>query len=166
MNYICAKAMRLNGVDYVPGDTIPENVFRSGRARTLKTFGYISEIGDGEPVADKQPVSQLEEVTIKIPIKAENGSNMEVELTHGELLIVFADMQMTVEECTAEVAKEENEKVLIILHSVDSRKGVKQAAKSRAIELSNNNDKDGAQGGDVVTDGSTGNAAGDNSKKE
>ena len=33
MSYVCAKALRISGVDYAPGDAIPDGAIRPERVR-------------------------------------------------------------------------------------------------------------------------------------
>lgn len=36
MSYVCTKALRISGVDYAPGDAIPDGAIRPERVRALK----------------------------------------------------------------------------------------------------------------------------------
>lgn len=152
MNYVCVKALRLNGVDFKPGEIIPDGAVRSGRERALKSTGYISEVGDGDgtPVVATQPVVPVGGA-IEVNVKAESGDVMKITLTQDEAVAVFEALQMTVDESVAAIEKESRENVLIMLHSLDARKGVKSAAKSKAIELSNKDNKNAASGGNKAT---------------
>ena len=44
MSYVCTKALRISGVDYAPGDAIPDGAIRPERVRALKTSGFIGEL--------------------------------------------------------------------------------------------------------------------------
>ena len=67
MSYVCAKALRISGVDYAPGDAIPDGAIRPERVRALKTSGFIGELTEEvAPPADKKPEEKvvIEQVTI------------------------------------------------------------------------------------------------------
>ena len=55
MSYVCTKALRISGVDYAPGDAIPDGAIRPERVRALKTSGFIGELTEEvAPPADKK----------------------------------------------------------------------------------------------------------------
>lgn len=38
MSYVCTKALRISGVDYAPGDAIPDGAIRPERVRAIKNI--------------------------------------------------------------------------------------------------------------------------------
>lgn len=136
MSYVCTKALRISGVDYAPGDAIPDGAIRPERVRALKSTGFIGELTEAvAPTAgEKQEKAAIEQVNI--PVKAEDGREMEVSLVLSEVVKVFEVMQMPEEDAVKEIAGIEDENTLITIHATESRDAVKTAAKSRAVELS------------------------------
>ena len=135
MSYVCAKALRISGVDYAPGDAIPDGAIRPERVRALKATGFIGELTEAiAPSADENEKEAIEQVNI--PVKAEDGREMEVALVLSAVVKVFEVMQMPEEDAVKEIAGIEDENTLITIHATESRDAVKAAAKSRAVELS------------------------------
>ena len=82
MSYVCTKALRISGVDYAPGDAIPDGAIRPERVRALKTSGFIGELTEEvAPPADKKPEEKVVIEQVTIPVKAEDGREMEVSLS-------------------------------------------------------------------------------------
>lgn len=135
MSYVCAKALRISGVDYAPGDAIPDGAIRPERVRALKVTGFIGELTEAiAPSADENEKEAIEQVNI--PVKAEDGREMEVALVLSAVVKVFEVMQMPEDDAVKEIAGIEDENTLITIHATESRDAVKAAAKSRAVELS------------------------------
>ena len=162
MSYVCTKALRISGVDYAPGDAIPDGAIRPERVRALKTSGFIGELTEEvAPPADKKP----EEKVVIEPVKAEDGREMEVSLVLSGVVKVFEVMQMPEEDAVKEIAGIEDENILITIHATESREAVKAAAKSRAVELSTGGEKKAATGGKKPTKGSAKDTDKDTEKK-
>ena len=55
MSYVCAKALRISGVDYAPGDAIPDGAIRpemsTGGKKKAATGGKKSTKGNAEDKA-------------------------------------------------------------------------------------------------------------------
>ena len=159
MSYVCTKALRISGVDYAPGDAIPDGAIRPERVRALKTSGFIGELTEEvAPPADKKPEEKVVIEQVTIPVKAEDGREMEVSLVLSGVVKVFEVMQMPEEDAVKEIAG-------IAIHATESREAVKAAAKSRAVELSTGGEKKAATGGKKPTKGSAKDADKDTEKK-
>lgn len=164
MSYVCAKALRISGVDYAPGDAIPDGAIRPERVRALKATGFIGELTEAiAPSADEKEKEAIEQVNI--PVKAENGREMEVALVLSSVVKVFEVMQMPEEDAVKEIAGIEDENTLITIHATESRDAVKTAAKSRAVELSTGGKKKAATGGKKSTKGNAEDKAKDTAEK-
>lgn len=165
MSYVCAKALRISGVDYAPGDAIPDGAIRPERVRALKSTGFIGELTEAvAPTAgEKQEKAAIEQVNI--PVKAEDGREMEVSLVLSAVVKVFEVMQMPEEDAVKEIAGIEDENTLITIHATESRDAVKTAAKSRAVELSTGGKKKAATGGKKSTKGNAEDKAKDTAEK-
>ena len=162
MSYVCAKALRISGVDYAPGDAIPDGAIRPERVRVLKTSGFIGELAEEvEPPADKKPEEKVVIEQVTIPVKAEDGREMEVSLVLSGVVKVFEVMQMPEEDAVKEIAGIEDENILITIHATESR----EAAKSRAVELSTGGKKKAATGGKKSTKGNAEDKAKDTAEK-
>ena len=105
----------------------------------------------------------IEQVTI--PVKAEDGREMEVSLVLSGVVKVFGVMQMPEEDAVKEIAGIEDENILITIHATESREAVKAAAKSRAVELSTGGKKKAATGGKKSTKGNAEDKAKDTAEK-
>lgn len=166
MSYVCTKALRISGVDYAPGDAIPDGAIRPERVRALKTSGFIGELTEEvAPPADKKPEEKVVIEQVTIPVKAEDGREMEVSLVLSGVVKVFEVMQMPEEDAVKEIAGIEDENILITIHATESREAVKAAAKSRAVELSTGGEKKVATGGKKPTKGSAKDTDKDTEKK-
>lgn len=158
MSYLCRKGLNISGTSYNPGDIIPDGVILPHRVRTLEAVGMISEVGENTeaPVVNSQPVVSTPELsTITIPIKGENGE-ISLEVTPEEVQEVFALLQMTANEGITAVGKVESDNVLILIHKIDTRKTMQNAAKERADILSSaDTDKNAPNGNNEATDGIT-----------
>lgn len=134
MSYICRKTLTISGVLYNPGDIIEDGVILPDRIRSLKTIGMISEMGDYSdiPVAKPSVVSVSEDTnTIDISVKVEKGY-IELPLTAEEIKKVFSVLQMNNTDSVNSIKEIESENVLILIHAIDGRKSVQNAAKERA----------------------------------
>lgn len=104
MSYVCTKALRISGVDYAPGDAIPDGAIRPERVRALKTSGFIGELTEEvAPPADKKPEEKVVIEQVTIPVKAEDGREMEVSLVLSGVVKVFEVMQMPEEDAVKEL---------------------------------------------------------------
>lgn len=134
MSYICRKTLTISGVLYNPGDIIEDGVILPDRIRSLKTIGMISEMGDYSdiPAAKPSVVSASENTnTIDISVKVEKG-NIELPMTAEEIKKVFSVLQMNNTDSVNSIKEIESENVLILIHAIDGRKSVQNAAKERA----------------------------------
>lgn len=163
MSYVCAKALRISGVDYAPGDAIPDGAIRPERVRALKATGFIGELTEAiAPSADEKEKEAIEQVNI--PVKAEDGREMEVALVLSSVVKVFEVMQMPEEDAVKEIAGIEDENTLITIHATESRDAVKTAAKSRAVNCTGGKKK-AATGGKKSTKGNAEDKAKDTAEK-
>ena len=126
--------------------------------------GFIGELTEAiAPSADEKEKEAIEQVNI--PVKAEDGREMEVALVLSSVVKVFEVMQMPEEDAVKEIAGIEDENTLITIHATESRDAVKTAAKSRAVELSTGGKKKAATGGKKSTKGNAEDKAKDTAEK-
>ena len=134
MSYICRKTLTISGVLYNPGDIIEDGVILPDRIRSLKTIGMIGEMGDYSDISATKPsvVSVSEDTnTIDISVKVEKGY-IELPMTAEEIKKVFSVLQMNNTDSVNSIKEIESENVLILIHAIDGRKSVQNAAKERA----------------------------------
>lgn len=127
-------------------------------------------IADAVAEAEQQytdKIAKLEETegstftrTVTITLKSDrNEQNIDIMATPEEIQQSFAILQMNAEEGVKAIADVKRENVLIIVHAIDSRKTVKEAARKQADNLfSTDGDKNeisnGKQSTSINTEGS------------
>ena len=86
MSYVCTKALRISGVDYAPGDAIPDGAIRPERVRALKTSGFIGELTEEvAPPADKKPEEKVVIEQVTIPVRQKMAEKWRYHLCFQEL---------------------------------------------------------------------------------
>lgn len=142
MSYVALKAVTLSGNSYEKGETInPEHVLAT-RKRALIRNGCIAEVADAvaaEAAEIKTEGWEGEKIPVPVPLPDDENGNaqgMTLFMLPEDILTVFRIMQTTpVEDAAKAVEEIQNEDVLILLDSADSRQGVKKAAKKQAAKL-------------------------------
>lgn len=158
MSYVCKKVVRLNGQEYYPGEVIPENEVLPERVRALKWSGYLVDtketagIQEGlenlfsQEEVDRKVSEAVQEAlaginqeepevfggNVPIPIKGENEELVLFLMTPEEISTAVQILQMNAEEGVKAVSDVASENALIMLHAIDSRKTIKEAAKKQA----------------------------------
>lgn len=158
MSWVSNKVVFLGGVQYLPGDIIPDGAIISSRIRALKTAGYISEIDEAAPVntgvLDSAEADTAGKVTIPVILNGsgETAEVLGVQLSEGEVQYIFSILQMTADNAAAEIDNVGEEDTLIVLRAADSRKTVKSAAEKRLGQLSSTkDDKNEATGVNAIS---------------
>lgn len=175
MSFVCRKPIRLNAKEYRPGEIIPDGIILPERIGKLKANGCIVESNgevqtvDGFTQAEvdarvaeaiEQYTAELKETelgafegTIPLVLKTERAEAMSLPLLPEELQETVDIMQMNADEGAKAVANIQKENVLILLHAIDSRKTIKDAAKKQAGTLFSAEDDNNAPGaGNGATD--------------
>lgn len=142
MNYVAIKAVNLSGHRYMPGESIPHDHVLPSRKRALIRNERIAEVA--EPCAAEYVAEGLnaewEVGTIPVPIPTqENGEDAQgicLMMQPEDILTAIRIMQTTPVETAAKAVEEiQNEDILILLDSADSRQGVKKAVRKQAERL-------------------------------
>lgn len=177
MSFICRKPLRLNEKEYRSGDIVPDGIILPERIGKLKANGCIVESNgaiqtvDGFTQAEvdakvaeviEQYTAELKENepgafegTIPLMLKTEREEAMSLPLLPEELQEAVDVMQMNADEGAKAVANIQKENVLILLHAIDSRKTIKDAAKKQAYILNSaENNKNAPNGNSEATEGS------------
>jgi len=129
--FICAKPCRFGTADYYPGDLIPDGVVMPQRVKKLIAGGYIARMPDGAQQATVQPVGGAEEKTIIVPIYGEKEV-LELDMRPQDVVQAISIMQKKTEEAVAEIDGVASDETLILIHKLDNRKTVRDAAQTKA----------------------------------
>lgn len=159
MRLIAKKPCSFGGRQFFIGDEIPAELVAD--AELQEKYGVISVVETKGVSAEQtgilftqeqvdnmvaEAVAELKETepgayegTITVSVigdsDGENEQVTDVPATPEEIQQIFAIMQMNAENGAKAVAEVQSENVLIILHAVDSRKTIKDAAKKQADNL-------------------------------
>ncbi|MCM1245502.1 MAG: hypothetical protein NC293_07655 [Roseburia sp.] len=214
MKYVCMKPISFAGIEYHPGDVIPDGIVLDSRAGKLKGSGYIADVEttseNPEPpkfhegmeirytqeeldaavaeavddavnktVAEMQQkqaelqeyVAELQQISpdmytgaFMVPVRAEesegeNAQYISLPMTPEGVAQVVSIMQSKTNEGIEAISDITDENVLILIHALDSRKTVKNAAKKQAGTLTNpETEKDDVRDSIESTGPSTSNA--------
>ena len=163
MSFLCGKNLTLGGIEYRPGETIPDGIVLESRVRTLKTAGYIKEIDEAvlqEGVTEELLLPVGPEGTVWIPIITDVPGEEDIAqvenlpMTESEIQLAASIMQMKADEAAKKIEDVYSDNVLIFLNACDSRSTVKSAAKKQAGKLSStDDDKNEATPGNETVDG-------------
>ena len=143
-DFICIKGLTLGGIDYTPGQAIPAGAVLPSRVRALLRQGYIAQVDEAPEGKSEAPTKPQEPAMVPAPITIPltvDGGVYEVVATPNDIIMAAGVLQLTVEEAKPAIEGIDSEEALILINALDSRKGIKEAARARAEAL------DEAQGG-------------------
>ena len=80
----------------------------------------------------QEPVQVPAPITIPL---TKDGGVYEVVATPEDIITAISVMQLTLDEASKIIEATESEEALILIHALDSRKGIKEAASKRAEAL-------------------------------
>lgn len=160
MRLIAKKPCSFGGRQFFVGDEIPTGLVAD--AKQQEKWGVVSIVAtDGEASVEQtgalftqeqvdsmvaEAVAELKQAeagayegTVTISVFGESeGDNEQITVvpaTPEEIQQVFTIMQMNADNGAKAITEVQNENVLILLHAVDSRKTIKDAAKKQADNL-------------------------------
>lgn len=156
--YVVKKPLNLRGKRRVIGEVIQESDVDKRREYSLVRAGYISRLDSGtfdlaeaalhaEPI--RKPTAHEGCIEVNIPIIREEGT-MALPVTPAAISDALRLLQTAAGEAVQEIKKIEDENILIVLDACDSRKTIKEAARSRAavIHAGEDDEEDfGSEGG-------------------
>ena len=128
--YMCIKPAKYAGVNYSPGEIIPEEAIPAGRVNAVKRLGLIADAPEPAP----EPTDPVE-VNITIPIQMEDGSVFPLDVTGATIQEAVTVLQMSAEEAIKHIAEMTNDAALVVIDACESRKTVKKAAVERAAAI-------------------------------
>lgn len=132
--YIALKPCRISGENYLINDEVDVSKLSEREIAALLKMKKIVGMPDasvlpGTP-ADVEPEEKLFEVPV---INKDEVFN--INITGAQLAEVVAIIQQTAEEAVKAVKEVTAEAPLILIHRLDTRKSVQEAAQKRAEEL-------------------------------
>lgn len=130
MSYICTKRLRLGGSTFLPGDTVPAELFVDGRASKLISYGMLAESTENVPTASSN--TEAADAALSISIEATEDSEASIIAVNAEQLQTAVNIMRGTATTAAEaIAEEVDEATLLFVFNVDSRKDVKKAAQKQ-----------------------------------
>lgn len=124
MKYVAQKCCKFQGKPYKPGDIVPADVFPPYMARKLVFNGIIVEL-EGE---------ESPEALLAVPI-LDDALVDNVEISVENLIPVLVALQKNSQEAICDMEAFETEEQIILLRSLDSRKGVISAVDKHLQEV-------------------------------
>lgn len=156
MRLIAKKPCSFGGKKFFIGEEVPAYLVANPESQEKLGVLAIAKNEVGEVPADMAGTFIQEKGTgvIMISVNSESDDEMlAIPVTVEEIQQVFSIMQLTADEGTKAISGVKSENVLIILHAVDSRKTIKDAAKKQADNLfSTKEDSNEARTGNASTD--------------
>ena len=132
MTYVAVKPCKLKGQAFKIGETIPVDALQPGAAKNLIKMGIIASTDStGEPTIEKPNPVELIEVTVET-----KEGKLYLNLTKEGLQNFVDVMTSKVDQAEAIVKEMTDTDALIMLDMAETRKTIKEAAKARALEIS------------------------------
>lgn len=107
-----------------------------------------------DSVAELSKINEMETDTVTIAVSlgsdGENEQVMAVPVKHEEIQKVFSVLQMDAEAGVKAINEVTSENVLILIHAIDSRKTIKNAAKGRADKLFPDKEDSGSENKEIT----------------
>ena len=130
MAFVAIKPCRFAGQSFKVGEIVPADVMQPGSSKNLVKMGIIAE-KDGP---DEKP--QIKPVKLPTPEVVIHMENMELRPTPEGLQAIFNVLTSNVVEAETIINEMTDNDALILLHTSDSRKSVKELAEARATAIS------------------------------
>ena len=155
MKLIAKKPCSFGGEKFYIGDEIPVESVLDPKAQEKMGVLVMVDAAQGRPAPAPAPEAVLNEVdTMTVVIQAKEG-DLPLNLTREGLQSVVDVLTVKPANAAEIIEKMEDGDALILIHVVDARKAVKEAAEERAKAL-NTADKDEAQTPTTNTEESAG----------
>lgn len=154
MKLIAKKPCSFGGKKFYIGDEIPAESVLDPKAQEQMGVLVMVDAAQGRPAPAPAPEVVLKEVdTMTVVIRAKEG-DLPLNLTREGLQAVVDVLTVKPAEAVSVIEKMEDGDALILVHIMDSRKAVKEAAEARAKAL--NTEEDEAQAQTTNTEESAG----------
>lgn len=128
MMYKALKPFPMSGKQYLIDDIVDVSTLSDTQIARLLKKRFIVDIGEGAITV------QPEGVMLAIPVLDEKEP-FAVSLSEQDIVDVFTVFQLSADDAIKKIAEITADNALILIHKVDGRKTVREAAKNRAIEL-------------------------------
>lgn len=138
MRLIAKKPCSFGGKKFYIGDEIPAKFVKDPAEQ--EKLGALVQIKDAQEA--QAPVAAGQTITVNV--HADEG-DMPLDLTADGLQAIFDVLTATVPEAEPIIEGMSDSDALILLHVVDDRKTVKEAAKARAKALIEGQESEGEQ---------------------
>lgn len=154
MKLIAQRPCNFGGKKFLIGEEIPAELVVNPKEQERR--GVLAIAAEAEQyTAETQEIEQnASEIPIEVKVEydGEKEQMLSLLMRPEELQIVISIMQMTAEEGVTEITTVESNNILILLHALDRRKTIKNAAREREVMLYS---VDSTDGNDAVFDTST-----------
>lgn len=141
MSYVALRPCKFAGKEYLIGQEIPGDVIDPMAAKRLKNVGKIADAIATVTVSETGQQVEQGEPTFTINIHLDDGM-IPLAITNEDAQVIFSVLQAPVKDAEPLVASIKNEDVLMLIHAVDQRKSIKEAAKAQALALSDEKEPD------------------------
>lgn len=135
MTYIAQKPCHLAGQAFLIGDLVPDEVIHPGNAKNLLKMGIIAEAGGEKATGTLVAKEETKSEPMVITIRTKEGE-LELEPTAEGIQAVFAVLTSAAKDVEPTIKAMTDADALILLDLADSRKTVKELARDRALEIS------------------------------
>lgn len=130
MKYKALKPFPMSGKKYLIDDIVDVSTLTDTQIARLIKKGLIVNVDvDADAVT-----ATLETALLAIPV-IDKDETFAVSLSEQDIVDVFTALQISAEKAIEMIAEINAENTLILIHKLDDRKTVKEAAKNRATAL-------------------------------
>ena len=124
------KPCTVAGIKYIIDDEVDTSKLSDAEIEFLIKRKFIIKAGEGETIAPPPAVPEL----LTVPVSTDDGT-LEISLSVEQLLNVVAILQLNAENAIKAIKGITEEAPLILIHRLDNRKSVQEAAQKRAEAL-------------------------------
>lgn len=130
MMYKALKPFPMSGEQYLIDDIVDVSTLTDTQIARLLKKKFIVNVDVGADAV----TATLETALLAIPV-IDKDETFAVSLSEQDIVDVFTVLQLSADDAIKNIAEIEADNVLILIHKIDSRKTVKEAAKNRATAL-------------------------------
>lgn len=133
MAYIALKPCQFAGQKFRIGETVPDELIHPGTAKNLLKMQVLAVRDNGTIPANNQEQIRGNE-TVRISVPAEEG-DLVLDVSLEGVQAIFNVLSGKAADAASIIEKMDEGDALILLHQIDSRKTIKEAAEARAKEI-------------------------------
>ena len=139
--YIALKPCRVSGEKYLINDIVDVSKLSEREIAALLKMKKIAGTPDASVLPGTPADVEPEEKLFEVPV-INKDETFNIEITGAQLAEVVAIIQKSADDAVKAVKEVAAEAPLILIHRLDSRKSVQEAAQKRAEELASNSEGD------------------------